>query len=114
MTRAVTLAPICSISLFIVFVNVEMKHSDKINFIASTTFGIYLLHEVPINRKLLWDSIFSCDKMYQESFNVVWHLPVTVITIFIVGFIVDVFRKKVFEDKMNQVYQLLFEINRDS
>lgn len=34
-----------SLSLFMIFSSLEIKHSNVINTIASTTFGIYLIHD---------------------------------------------------------------------
>ena len=104
MTRAVVCAPICSISLFGIFLRIDMKNSKLINYIASTTFGIYLIHEVPINRELIWERIFRCDYYYTTTKYVCLHLVLTVVCIFVIGFILDILRKKYFENKMNSIY----------
>ncbi|MFI3604952.1 acyltransferase [Vagococcus fluvialis] len=48
-----------AISMFLLFKEINIKHNLAINKIASTTFAVYLIHEHPLVRKLLWSSFTS-------------------------------------------------------
>ena len=50
---------ICSVSLFMYFINLKIKNNRLINSISSTTFGIYLIHEHPIISNILWTKVFN-------------------------------------------------------
>ena len=45
---------LASISLFLTFFNLKMKNSKCINFFGHSTFGIYLIHETPLVRPVLY------------------------------------------------------------
>ena len=49
---------ILSISVFYIFLNIKMKHIKIINIFASTTLGIYMLHD-GILLRYIWDVIFK-------------------------------------------------------
>lgn len=48
-----------SLFLFLGFINLKVKQSKAINTIASSAFGIYLIHENPYMRTLIWEKIFK-------------------------------------------------------
>ena len=45
---------ICSVALFVLFKNIHLGHRKIINQIAASTFGVYLIHENPVLKDLLW------------------------------------------------------------
>jgi len=47
-----------SIFLFLGFLNLNIK-SRFINFISTTTFGIYLIHDYPMSREIIWKIILN-------------------------------------------------------
>ncbi len=55
-----------SIILFLLFLCIEFR-SDFINNIASSTFGVYLLHENLITRSLIWRGILRIDTLQYQS-----------------------------------------------
>jgi len=91
---------IWSVSLFLLFRNWELKENKLINLLASTTLGIYLFHDGPI-RYWLWLDIFKI-RNYANLNYFGFYLLVVTVTIFLVGFGIDIGRKfleKVFLDK---------------
>jgi len=50
---------VASISIFHFFKNLNIKNNKFINFIASTTFGCYLIHDNTVNRPFLWKNLFD-------------------------------------------------------
>lgn len=97
--------PICSISLFLFLASFNFSNSF-INKIASTTFGIYLLHDSIIGRKLIWNEIIHPEI---TQFSLVWYQYaflsiVTIAGIFIVCSLIDLLRQLFFEKWMESHY----------
>lgn len=80
-----------SLGLFGFFVNFHISYSKIINLIASTTLGIYLIHDGNL-RYWIWQTVFSCAD-YQHSPTLILHIAFSVTTIFILGFIIDYLRQ---------------------
>ena len=76
------------------FRNLQIKNSAWINTIATTAFGVYLIHDHLLVRGRLWDMVSlpsQCDQ---------WQYPFVVIglcvLIFVVCALIDAIRKKLF------------------
>lgn len=58
--------------------------------ISKCTFGVYLFHENPLFRYLIWDKIFRVDKYYDLScYKYLCNMVLTVGILFILGIILD-------------------------
>lgn len=81
-----------SVGLFTLFLHIKIPYNPAINAAASTTLGIYLLHD-GILVSWLWRTVFQC-AAYQDSPL----LPVRILTaagvIFTVGAAIDLLRQK--------------------
>lgn len=85
---------IIGLSLF--FLSGKKYINTKINILASTTFSVYLIHEHPLVRRLLWSNIFHVDTLQ-------WHSPcfillalISIILIFAFSAIFELARKRLF------------------
>lgn len=59
--------------------------------IAKHTFSIYLLHENPYFRYVIWDKVFRIDSMYYMSaWKYLLHLCLIVVLIYVTGIITDI------------------------
>ena len=70
--------------------------SKTVNFIASSVFGVYLIHDNPYLRTFIWNKLF-CVADYQDS---CWLIPYSVAVVLIVFFcccIIELLRKYIFE-----------------
>lgn len=47
-----------SVFLFAVFANLKLRHLPWVNFVASSTLGVYLIHDYPLMRRFLWVETF--------------------------------------------------------
>ena len=75
--------PVCAVSLFLCFHSMEMKVSETINTLASTTFGVYLLHDSTVGRELIWNTVFKVDTvLYQSN----WFPVLAIVVVFAVFF----------------------------
>lgn len=86
-------AVICSLLLFLGFKNLEIKSNYLLNSIASCTFGVYLLHDNPQIRNFLWEQLCS-NQNYIDSPLLIVRITICVIIIFILGVMVEIFRKE--------------------
>ncbi|HWQ98221.1 MAG TPA: acyltransferase [Clostridia bacterium] len=71
----------CAIELFLALSQSKPFYSKWINGIASTSFGIYLIHENPFIRPLLWGKLFDSSAYVNTPLYFV-HLLVSVIIVF--------------------------------
>lgn len=81
-----------SISIFGYFINLNIKNSKIINTLASTTLGIYMIHDGLLNR-YIWDRLNTFNKL-NSNFSILYIIFDTII-IFLVCSIIEYVRKKV-------------------
>ena len=91
------LAFTCAVSMLFWFMSLDIKHSKLINGIASTTFGIFLIHTSgDYMRSFLWDTVFKVTETYQSHYAVL-KSGFAVLVVFTICAMIDVLRKKAFE-----------------
>lgn len=87
---------LCALSLFMIFVNLDIGYIKTINIVASTTFGVYLIHDSDFIRPFLWLEVFK-NAQYQDSlFIVPYSISVTVV-VYVICTIIDLLRQYIFE-----------------
>ncbi len=92
---------ILSISLFELFANINIKSNKVINTLASTTLGIYMIHD-GLLRKFIWVNIFHTKEMLSTNYAIVYIFMVTII-IFILGVIIDLIRQYLEKKLINPI-----------
>lgn len=95
------LIPISSFSFFLFLASFNFSNGF-VNKVASTTFGIYLLHDSNIGRKLIWNEFIRPEV---TQFPVMWYQYAlmsfaTIVGIFIVCSLIDLLRQHFFEKWM--------------
>jgi len=86
------------ISLFMLFMNLKIGQSRLINTVASTTFGVLLIHTNAQVRGLLWYDWFKCAESYTKyPLSVVYMIGVVVL-VFVVCSAIDYLRIKLIEE----------------
>ena len=60
--------------MFLLFKNLQMRNSRTINYLAKGVFGIYLIHEHPLVRDLLWNHLFQNTKHFEDPKLVLYAL----------------------------------------
>lgn len=101
---------ILSVSIFELFSHFKIKNNKIINALASTTLGIYMLHDSPL-ASTLWKKIFKSLKCLNSKYAIAYIIGHTFI-IFIVGAIVDLIRQiiekitidKILNSKMFRIF----------
>lgn len=104
------ITPLAVLFAFEFFNDLQIKNNRFINAVASTTFGIYLIHDSPITRDLLWNKVFHCLDIQYESNMFPALAAGTVIVLFVSCSIIDYLRQCLIERKINSVIYSL--VNR--
>ena len=81
---------ILAVSIFEIFAKIDIGYNKVINKIASTTFGIYLLHDGVLCDKI-W-AFFRTKQCLNSKFSILYIIATTAI-IFVCGAIVDLIRQ---------------------
>lgn len=89
---------LASLCLFMYFRSIPIKSSKTINYVASYTFAVYLIHAnkffyEDIN---LFKNIFNYESHYY-SYSLIFSVIAISIAVFIVCVLIDLFRNKLFE-----------------
>ena len=79
-----------SVGVFNIFLKTEVPHNKLINLLASTTLGIYLLHDGILN-EYLWENVFK-NASHQESPYLILYILGTAIIVFAVCAVIDLLR----------------------
>lgn len=82
---------IIAFAFFMLFKQLKIKSSRIINTIASTTFGVYLIHQYPFLLKFIWIDIFHLPD-FQESMYLIPYSFFVVIVIFAACSLIDLIR----------------------
>lgn len=99
--------PLACIGIFGLF-SIITIHSKKVNWIAKHTFGVYLFHEAPAIRVVLWLYILQPWKSYGKTLFFIY-VPACVLVVFITGVLADVIREKVFGRLMYEITEKAIE-----
>ncbi len=97
------------VSAFIFFKNLKVQNSKFINAVASTTFGVLLIHaNSDAMRKWLWQDVLNVPNMYDKSFLIlVPHAIIVMVGVFAICSAIDYLRiifieKPVFKKLFNK------------
>lgn len=89
---------IAGFCMFFIFKDISIKNNNIINFIASHTFGILLLHDHNYFRYVIWKRVFFAEKFYNVNAGIlICYTIAVVLVIFAVGIAVDTLREYALE-----------------
>ena len=82
-----------AVGMFITFS--KLKFSNRfVNYVASITFAVYLLHDNSGYRSMIWDRIFRTEQFYSSSaFVVIGHALLCMVSLFVCAAIIEWIRK---------------------
>ena len=86
---------IFAILLFLIFKNIKMGCIKPINVIASCMIGVYLFHDNPFIRQIIWKKISNIGG-YVSGRSLIFREGITVIVIMAIGIVLDLIRQNVF------------------
>lgn len=99
-------AYISSVLLFLIVLNTDFKVNDKIKkiimFFSSSTFAVYIIHENPFVRNLLWNEMLNTSKFYFKYGYI--YMIVVLLIIYICCTLIDKIMKCIYQKiKLNSV-----------
>lgn len=92
-----------AICLFAGFVQMKPFYSKWVNLIASATFGVYLLHDSPILRKIFWLDLFQ-NSSFQNSNWIIPYSIVVCIVVYLLCTAVDLVRQHLVERPLTNCF----------
>lgn len=96
------MVPLCAVCAFMLFKGFAVSYSGRVNRLASTTFGIYLIHDSLIGRPFLWYSLIQpAERQYPSPLFALWAL-LTILAVFAVCALIDLLRQKIFLPPMER------------
>ena len=95
--------------LFQIFSSMDIGYNEAVNKIASTTFGVYLLHDSKVVRHILWNPILKIAdwQIYQSFFPIIALFEV--FALFMICSIVDFMYQRVFEKRISGKFNKLLK-----
>ncbi len=85
-----------ALALFMYFVKKDIGYHKWINFVATATFGVYLIHDNSIVRPFLWLTIFK-NAQYQDSLVLIPYSVAVVCVVYVCCTLIDLGRKQFIE-----------------
>ena len=86
---------IMAIAIFDMFKNWHLPHNVLINYIATTTFAVYLIHDNGVISTWLWAECIRAVRFYYTIY-LIPHMLITAMVIFSVCSFLEFMRKKIF------------------
>ena len=87
---------LASVFLFLAFRNMRDFRSSLVNIIASSVFGIYLIHDMPLMRGYVYDRLFDCHG-FTDSPMLFLYVIGMVLVIFAVCAVIELIRQAVMD-----------------
>jgi len=78
----------CAITLFLGFKNININNHKSINVVASSMFGVYLIHDNNLIRYLLWIDVFKNSSYYVSPYLII-HAMIVIFIVFSICVVID-------------------------
>ncbi len=91
--------PIFALCFFRIFDVLKVKNLPLVNKIASATFGVYLLHDSVLGRKVIWNHILKVSEVQFTSKYFSLFALTDILIVFSVCLAIDLIRQKFIEKK---------------
>lgn len=96
------LIAVCAIGMFAIFANMKSFSKPFINAVASCTFGVYLIHDNPAMRHILWERIFKLAEKFYSPYLIIYILH-SVIVVFCVSTLIEHLRQRIFDAQISSI-----------
>lgn len=90
-----------SISIFQFFAKLKIRSIRIINTLASTTLGVYMLHDGFLST-FLWQHLFDTKEKLESTYSLLYIIG-TALIIFIIGAIIDLIRNKIEKYSLDKI-----------
>ena len=99
---------VCAVGVFALFLEIPHFSNSFINAVASCTFGVYLIHENPAVRHIIWMEVFKLSERFSSSYLIVYIL-LSVATVFSVSTSIEYLRLKLFGAWSNKMAERILK-----
>lgn len=100
-----------SIILFYTFANKKIEYNKWINTVAASTFGVYLIHDNPFMRNMIWRELLN-GRMLKESPYLIIYLIIATLLVFTIATLIDQVRKNTIEKISFKIFDKILEKHR--
>lgn len=84
---------IISILIFLIFKDIKMKNNNYINKLSQGSFAVYLFHDNPYIRAIIWKNLCKTEMfLYSNAITLCIHILICTISIYTVGCLIEMFR----------------------
>lgn len=101
-TKESLLIVMCTIGLFVYFVNIRPFSNRIIDAISACTFGVYLIHDNPAVRKLLWLRFFRHAECLDSKYLIV-NILISVLLVFCISSLIEYLRICILDKHFNRL-----------
>lgn len=91
-------------ALFLGFKNLRIRHSNLVNTVAASVFGVYLIHDNNFVRPFLWEKLFR-EGQFVNSSLLILNASIAVVSVFIVCTLFDLLRRRLIEKPLFYFYR---------
>lgn len=95
--------PAAAISIFMIATTWNLGCNHKINNLARTTFGIYLIHDSAGLRTFIWDNLFKVSTVQYFSKYYILYSILTIVCVFAICSLIDIIRITLIEPRYLQI-----------
>lgn len=101
-----------SLLIFIIFKNIKInKYSKIIYMLSSCSLAVYLIHANPITVKWMYQTLLNSNK-YCNSNNLIFHMFLSSILIFIFCVIIELLRRVLFKHTIDRLFDKSKKLNK--
>lgn len=97
---------LAAVFIFLGFKNLKIGSIKIVNVISSATFGVYLIHDNPVLRPVLWQDILKTQN-YSNSLRLAPYAVCIVLLIYVCCTVLELLRKKLIEKPFSKLYDVI-------
>lgn len=98
----------CAVGLFSIFVYQKPFFNPLINTVSACTFGVYLIHDNPVVRKILWKQLLPLANFFYRPYLIVLIFG-AVVVVFSVCTLIEFARQKTIAKPMTKLFNMCLE-----
>lgn len=98
-----------AVAMFLSFATMKPFFNRYVNIVAGTVLGVYLIHENIFLRRIIWDYILPNVDYIMSNWYVLFYI-VKIVSVFIVGSVIDLLRKRYIEPLMVSIIDKKFGV----
>lgn len=93
------------LGMFLIFKKVKCRQSVTINYIAASTFAVYLCHDNDFVREIIWEKILHTSNYFNSNICILFcHMLFSVVILFFVAIILEIPRKWISKKILNSKF----------